>query len=62
MKPETPNGYKYETLVLDMIHQMDNCLPFEVVRGKEFAPIKNKEGVDSVDTARVFLQENGVVL
>ncbi len=62
VKPETPNGYKYETLVLDMIHQMDNCLPFEVVRGKEFAPIKNKEGVDSVDTARVFLQENGVVL
>ena len=62
VKPETPNGYKYETLVLDMIHQMDNCLPFEVVRGKEFAPIKNKEGVDSVDTARALLQENGVVL
>lgn len=62
VKPEAPNGYKYETLVLDMIHQMDNCLPFEVVRGKEFAPIKNKEGVDSVDTARALLQENGVVL
>lgn len=62
VKPEAPNGYKYETLVLDMIHQMDNCLPFEVVREKEFAPIKNKEGVDSVDTARALLQENGVVL
>lgn len=62
IKPEEPNGFKFETLVLDMIHQMDNCLPFEVVRGKEFAPIKNKTGVDSVDTARALLQENGVVL
>lgn len=62
IKPEEPNGFKFETLVLDMIHQLDNCLPFEVVRSKEFAPIKNKTGVDSVDTARALLQENGVIL
>ena len=34
VKPETPNGYKFESLVLDMIHQMDSCLPFEVVRSR----------------------------
>lgn len=62
VKPEEPNGYKFETLVLDMIHLMDNCLPFEVIRNREFAPIKNKTGVDSVDTARVLLKENGVEL
>ncbi len=62
VKPEAPNGYKFETLVLDMIHQMDSCLPFEVVRSREFAPIKNKTGVDSVDSARLLLVENGVVL
>lgn len=62
VKPEEPNGYKFENLVLDMIHQMDSCLPFEVVRNKEFAPIKNKTGVDSVESARALLQENGVVL
>ena len=62
VKPEEPNGYKFESLVLDMIHQLDTCLPFEVVRNKEFAPIKNKTGVDSVESARVLLQENGVVL
>lgn len=62
MKPEEPNGYKFETLVLDMIHLMDNCLPFEVIRNREFAPIKNKTGVDSVDTARALLKENGVEL
>lgn len=62
IKPDKPNGYKYETLVLDMIHLMDSCLPFEVERNKEFAPIKNKEGVDSVETARILLKENGVSL
>ena len=39
---------------------MDKCLPFEVVREHEFAPIKNKEGVDSVDTARALLVQNGI--
>ncbi len=62
VKPEEPNGYKFETLVLDMIHLMDSCLPFEVVRNKEFAPIKNKTGIDSVESARKLLEENGVVL
>lgn len=62
VSPEEPNGYKYETLILDMIHLMDTCLPFEVVRNKEFAPIKNKTGVDSVETARELLKENGIEL
>lgn len=60
--PETPNGFKYENLVLDMIHQMDSCLPYEVVREKEFAPIKNKTGVDSVESARELLKMNGIML
>ena len=47
-KPETPNGYKYENLVLDMIHQCDS--------------IKNKTGVDSVESAQALLEQNGVVL
>lgn len=62
VKPESPNGYKFESLVLDMIHQLSSCLPFEVVREKEFAPIKNKTGVDSVESARELLQKNGVTL
>ena len=62
IKPAEPNGYKYENLVLDMIHEMASCLPFEVVREKEFAPIKNKTGVDSVESARQLLKKNGVEL
>lgn len=62
IKPQEPNGYKFESLVLDMIHQLDSCLPFEVVRNREFAPIKNRTGIDSVESARALLQENGVAL
>ena len=62
VKPEAPNGYKFEQLVLDMIHELDSCLPFEVERNKEFAPIKNKTGVDSVESAQALCKENGIVL
>lgn len=62
VKPEEPNGYKFEQLVLDMIHELDSCLPFEVVRSREFAPIKNKTGVDSVESARELCRENGIEL
>ena len=60
--PEEPNAYKYEQLVLDMIRDLDSCLPFEVVREREFAPIKNATGIDSVESAQKLLEENGVVL
>ena len=62
VKPEQPNGYKFETLVLDMVHMMDDCIPYEVVREREFAPIKNLHGVDSLDTARELLKGCGVTL
>ena len=41
---------------------MGGCLGFEVERRKEFAPVKNMTGTDSVDTARALLIENGVKL
>lgn len=62
VKPDEPNGYKFEQLVLDMIHELDSCLPYEVERNKEFAPIKNKTGVDSVESARTLCKENGILL
>lgn len=60
VKPEAPNAYKFETLIVDMIFMMDNCLSFEVEREKAFAPIKNPTGVDSVESARALLQQNGI--
>lgn len=58
--PDKPNGYKFETLILDMIHMSESCLPYEVERNKEFAPVKNAEGADSVETARALLKENNI--
>lgn len=60
VKPTEPNGYKFELLVLDLIHLMRDCLSYEVDREKEFAPVKNLTGIDSVESARKLLEKNGV--
>ena len=48
--------------VVDMVAMMNDSVPYEVVREKEFAPIKNLHGVDSLDSARELLKANGVEL
>lgn len=60
--PEKPNAYKFELLAVDLVALMGNCLAFEVEREKEFAPVKNAVGADSVETARELLKLNGVEL
>ncbi len=62
IKPSEPNGYKFETLVVDMVAMMNDSVPYEVIREKEFAPIKNLHGVDSLDSARELLEKNNVEL
>lgn len=62
IKPAEPNAHKFEMLCVDMIEFASTCLPFEVIREKEFAPIKNKTGVDSVESAQSLLEKNGYVL
>ena len=62
VKPTEPNGHKFEMLCVDMIELADSCLPYEVEREKEFAPIKNKTGVDSVESAQALLEKNGYKL
>ena len=61
-KPEKENGRKFEALAVDLIKLMGSVLPYEVIREREFAPIKNKTGVDSVESAREYLKANGVTL
>lgn len=62
VQPTTENGYKFETLAVDLISFMGDVLPYEVAREKEFAPVKNAVGVDSVETARAALKAQGVEL
>ena len=60
--PSQPCGYKFETLAVDIVRLMGSCLAVEVDRSREFAPVKNKTGVDSVESARELLKLNGVKL
>ena len=62
IRPQSPNGYKFEKLMIDQIRSLDSCLPYEVDRRREFAPIKNKTGADSVESARELCRENGIPL
>ena len=61
-QPTEPNAYKFETLAVDMVRLMGSCLAFEVEREREFAPVKNSTGVDSVESARELLKKNGIKL
>ena len=51
IKPDEPNAYKFESFIFDAFNKLDDMLIFRVKREEEFAPVKNKEGVDSVETA-----------
>ena len=61
-EPEKENGWKFETLAVDLISFMGSVLPYEVCRETEFAPVKNAFGTDSVDTARAALTALGIQL
>lgn len=45
------NLYKYESFIFDGFKFLDDMLVMRVKRDEEFAPIKNKEGIDSPETA-----------
>ena len=51
VKSEVPNGYKYEAFIFDGFNYFDNMTILRGRREEDFAPIKNKEGVDSPETA-----------
>lgn len=52
VKPETPNGIKFEMFVFDALEFAKNPVIIEGSRCDEFSPVKNAEGVDSPATCR----------
>ena len=51
IKPDVPNAYKFESFIFDSFNKLEDMLVFRVNREEEFAPVKGKTGVDSVETA-----------
>jgi UDP-N-acetylglucosamine/UDP-N-acetylgalactosamine diphosphorylase len=51
----TMPAWKFETFVFDAIPLARKACCMEVLRGEEFAPVKNRSGVDSPKTARAAL-------
>lgn len=51
VKPEEPNGYKFESFIFDAFETLDDMSILRVKREDEFAPLKNADGEDSPNTA-----------
>ena len=52
VKPDKPNGYKFEKFIFDVIPEAKNVLNVAFDRAEEFSPVKNAEGNDSPATCR----------
>ena len=52
VKPDQPNGAKFEMFVFDALPFAENALVIETRRADDFSPVKNATGVDSPRTAR----------
>ncbi|MBF0433571.1 MAG: UDPGP type 1 family protein [Fibrobacteria bacterium] len=52
IKPDSPNGYKFEQFVFDVFPRAGGVAALAVKREEEFAPVKNRTGVDSMVSAR----------
>lgn len=50
-KALTPNAYKFEMFIFDIYERVNEIFVMRVNRYEEFAPTKNKEGVDSPETS-----------
>ncbi|AQQ08715.1 putative uridylyltransferase [Sedimentisphaera cyanobacteriorum] len=57
IKPEEKNGIKLETFVFDALPMAGESVILETLREEEFAPVKNKEGVDSPAVTREMMTE-----
>ncbi len=55
IKPESENALKFERFIFDALPQAERWTILATNREDEFAPVKNKDGVDSPDSARALM-------
>lgn len=49
------NCWKFEQFLFDAFPLLGSMMPFGVIREEEFSPVKNAEGTDSPQTARIMI-------
>lgn len=52
VKPDKPNGFKFEKFIFDVLPDAKTVVNVAFDRADEFSPVKNAEGVDSPATCR----------
>ena len=55
--PSKPNSYKFEAFIFDAFEFFDDIAILRGKREDDFAPVKNKEGVDSPKTAKELYEK-----
>ena len=55
--PEGPNSYKFESFIFDASEFFDDIAILRGKREDDFAPVKNREGVDSPKTAKELYEK-----
>lgn len=55
--PEEPNSYKFESFIFDSFEFFDDIAILRGKREDDFAPVKNKDGVDSPKTAKELYEK-----
>ena len=56
VKPDSPNGYKFEKFVFDILPNAKKAAFVAFDREEEFSPVKNAEGENSPATCKAALQ------
>ena len=55
--PQTENSYKFESFIFDAFPFFDDIAILRGKREEDFAPVKNKEGIDSPKTAKELYEK-----
>ena len=59
VKPDKPNGCKFETFVFELLPQAQGHVTFAVERADEFEPLKNASGPCSPETVKQAISDRG---
>lgn len=58
IKPDKPNGYKFETFIFDALRYISHSpIAVEITRIGEYTPIKQLTGENSVESARISMTQ-----